>query len=71
MEGNKNKRRVISLGLKNEILAASGSQRDLSKQFDLPRSTIQKILSDKEAIQTAIADGHEAKRARLRCFQML
>jgi hypothetical protein len=63
---NKRSQNSVSLKLKNEILEASGSQRELSKQFDLPRTTIRDILKNKVAIQSAIADGQDGKRARLR-----
>jgi hypothetical protein len=64
----KRKRSAISLQLKNEILEASvgKSERILSKQFGLPKTTIHGILKNRETIKHAIADGHGAKRARLR-----
>jgi hypothetical protein len=67
---NKRSHNPVSLSVKNEILEAHTlnklSLRVLEKQFNIPKSTIQDILKNKEAIQSAITDGHDGKRARLR-----
>jgi len=56
---------VISLQLKKEVIEASDdkSLAELSKEFNLPRSSIQNIVSNKETILSAIDDGSESKRA--------
>ena len=59
---------MISLQLKKEVIEASDdkSLAELSKEFNLPRSSIQNIVSNKETILSAIDDGSESKRAWLK-----
>ena len=62
------KSKVISLIMKNEIIAAAltcKSQNQLAKDFGLVRATIQAILQNKESIKRAIADGNEEKRTKI------
>lgn len=62
------KRRVITLDMKKDIVEASSKKNltNLSKQFGLPCSTVQSILKQKQGILSAVDEGGEAKRARLK-----
>ena len=63
------KRRVISLVEKKAIIEAAendGNQTKLAKQFNMPRSTVIRILNEKETVLEAINDGSQAKRAHIK-----
>ncbi|KAI1698859.1 tc5 transposase DNA-binding domain-containing protein [Ditylenchus destructor] len=60
-------RRVLTLQ-KKEILDAYEQEKSwvvLSKQFDLPDSTIRTIVSNKHKILSALDEGCQAKRSRV------
>lgn len=61
------KRKAICLFKKKQIIDASvnKSVSELSLQFQLPTSTIRKILSIRDKVQQAIDEGRDAKRAKL------
>ncbi|KAI1708382.1 tc5 transposase DNA-binding domain-containing protein [Ditylenchus destructor] len=64
----KQTRRVLSLQQKKDILDAHEKEKSwvkLSKQFGLPESTIQTIVSNKHKILSALDQGYQAKRSRL------
>ncbi|KAI1721989.1 hypothetical protein DdX_04282 [Ditylenchus destructor] len=61
-------RRVLTLQKKKEILDAHEQEKSwvkLSKQFDLPDSTIRTIVSNKHKIISALDEGSEAKRTKV------
>lgn len=61
------KRNVITLEVKKKIIEDSGkkSREELSKEFELPPTTIKSILGrDRKAIIEAVNEGSKAKRAR-------
>ncbi|KAI1710591.1 tc5 transposase DNA-binding domain-containing protein [Ditylenchus destructor] len=61
-------RRVLTLQKKKEILDAYEQEKSwvvLSKQFDLPDSTIRTIVSNKHKILSALDEGCQAKRSRV------
>uniref|UniRef100_A0A915D9V2 HTH psq-type domain-containing protein n=1 Tax=Ditylenchus dipsaci TaxID=166011 RepID=A0A915D9V2_9BILA len=64
----KRKRAVITLDVKKKIIDASArnNSKELSKQFNLPASSIRNIVGNKAAILKATDEGVEAKR---QCLQ--
>lgn len=62
------KRRKFSLDFKKSVIDAAeknNNQSDLARQFSIPRPSLRRILEEKDAILKAVADGAEAKRARM------
>uniref|UniRef100_A0A915E725 HTH psq-type domain-containing protein n=1 Tax=Ditylenchus dipsaci TaxID=166011 RepID=A0A915E725_9BILA len=61
------KRRVISLDVKQKIIARRKEGKtlaNLAKKFDLPKQSVQTILSNKEAIQDSIDEGNKDVRSQ-------
>uniref|UniRef100_A0A915DU64 HTH CENPB-type domain-containing protein n=1 Tax=Ditylenchus dipsaci TaxID=166011 RepID=A0A915DU64_9BILA len=60
------KRRVISLDVKQKIIASCKQGKTLSRlgsEFNPPKQSVQTILSNEGAFQKSIDEGSDAKRA--------
>uniref|UniRef100_A0A1I8BYZ2 HTH psq-type domain-containing protein n=1 Tax=Meloidogyne hapla TaxID=6305 RepID=A0A1I8BYZ2_MELHA len=68
MSSPNRKRSKITLETKKKIIDVSANQNstELGKQFELPPSTIRRILQNKRSILNALEQGNEAKRIVLR-----
>ena len=64
------KRQILSIEVKKSVLEAveSGTtnQSELSRRFKIDRKSVQRILKSKDAINNAVYDGRNFKRAKLR-----
>ena len=63
------KRSAVTLSVKKTIIEAAAKNNNktvLAKQFNIPRTTVNEILKNKETILEAIKHGGSAKRARLK-----